>query len=42
MGDDFLVRPRLSRIHYRDHFFHYPLKPVEALIGWAPGRRFAS
>ena len=33
MGDDFLVRPRLSRIHYRDHFFHYPLKPVEALIG---------
>jgi protoporphyrinogen oxidase len=36
MGDDFLVRPRLSRIHYRDHFFHYPLKPVEALIGLGP------
>jgi protoporphyrinogen oxidase len=36
MGDDFLVRPRLSRIHYNDHFFHYPLKPVEALIGLGP------
>jgi protoporphyrinogen oxidase len=36
MGDDFLVRPRLSRIHYRDHFFHYPLKPVEALMGLGP------
>jgi protoporphyrinogen oxidase len=36
MGDDFLVRPRLSRIHYRDTFFHYPLKPVEALIGLGP------
>ena len=36
MGDDFLVRPRLSRIHYRDTFFHYPLKPVEALAGLGP------
>jgi protoporphyrinogen oxidase len=36
MGDDFLVRPRLSRIHYNDRFFHYPLKPVEALIGLGP------
>ncbi|MGH7565819.1 MAG: NAD(P)/FAD-dependent oxidoreductase [Gemmatimonadota bacterium] len=36
MGDDFLLRPRLSRIHYNDHFFHYPLKPVEALIGLGP------
>ena len=22
MGDDFLLRPRLSRIHYNDRFFH--------------------
>ena len=36
MGDDFLLRPRLSRIHYNDRFFHYPLKPVEALIGLGP------
>ena len=36
MGDDFLVRPRLSRIHYNDRFFHYPLKPVEALLGLGP------
>jgi protoporphyrinogen oxidase len=36
MGEDFLVRPRLSRIHYNDRFFHYPLKPVEALIGLGP------
>ena len=36
MGGDFLVRPRLSRIHYNDRFFHYPLKPVEALIGLGP------
>ena len=36
MGEDFLVRPRLSRIHYNDRFFHYPLKPVEALLGLGP------
>ena len=36
MGDDFLLRPRLSRIHYNDRFFHYPLKPMEALIGLGP------
>ena len=36
MGDDFMVRPRLSRIHYNDRFFHYPLKPVEALLGLGP------
>jgi len=40
MGDDFLVRPRLSRIHYNDHFFHYPLKPVEALVGLGPLEAF--
>jgi protoporphyrinogen oxidase len=40
MGDDFLVRPRLSRIHYDDRFFHYPLKPIEALIGLGPWESF--
>jgi protoporphyrinogen oxidase len=33
LGDDFLVRSRLSRIHYRGHFFHYPLRPLDALAG---------
>ncbi len=33
MGDDFLRRPRLSRIFYNDKFFHYPLKPFNALMG---------
>lgn len=31
LGDDLLVRPRLSRIFYRGKFFDYPLKPVNAL-----------
>jgi protoporphyrinogen oxidase len=31
MGDDFLLRNRLSRIYYQKKFFHYPLKPVNAL-----------
>lgn len=33
MGDDFLARPRLSRIYYRDRFFDYPLRPTNALLG---------
>ncbi|RMF57900.1 MAG: NAD(P)/FAD-dependent oxidoreductase [Calditrichaeota bacterium] len=36
LGEDFLVRPRLSRIHYRGHFFDYPLKALNALIGLGP------
>jgi protoporphyrinogen oxidase len=31
LGDDFLCRPRLSRIFYRGRFFHYPLRPLETL-----------
>jgi protoporphyrinogen oxidase len=31
MPDDFLVRPRLSRIFYKEKFFDYPLKPMNAL-----------
>ena len=33
LGEEFLERPRLSRIHYRGHFFDYPLRPVNALRG---------
>src|SRR5205809_40840 len=33
LGGDFLLRPRLSRIFYRGHFFDYPLKPLNALFG---------
>lgn len=31
LPDDFLERPRLSRIFYRDKFYAYPLKAFEAL-----------
>jgi protoporphyrinogen oxidase len=30
---DFLRRPRLSRIYYRQRFFQYPLRPANALAG---------
>ncbi len=33
LPDDFLKRPRLSRIYYNNRFFHYPLKPANALAG---------
>ena len=33
LGDDFLRRPRLSRIYYNGKFFDYPLKPLNALTG---------
>ena len=36
LGDDFLRRPRLSRIFYKNKYFHYPLKPLNALIGLGP------
>lgn len=31
LHDDFIQRPRLSRIFYRGRFFHYPLKPLNAV-----------
>lgn len=31
LADDFLLRPRLSRIYYDKAFFDYPLKPMNAL-----------
>ncbi len=33
LGPDFIERPRLSRIHYRGHFYDYPLRPLNALSG---------
>lgn len=34
--EDFLKRPRMSRIFYREKFFDYPLKPLNALFGLGP------
>ena len=36
LDDEFLSRPRLSRIYYRGKFFDYPLKPVNALLALGP------
>ena len=36
LGDDLLLRPRLSRIYYRRKFFNYPLKPLNALCQIGP------
>ena len=33
LGEEFLRRPRLSRIYYRGRFFKYPLKALDALAG---------
>jgi protoporphyrinogen oxidase len=33
LKDDFLKRPRLSRIYYNQKFFNYPLKPFNAVRG---------
>ena len=35
-SDQFITRPRLSRIYYDRKFFHYPLKPADALINLGP------
>jgi protoporphyrinogen oxidase len=40
LGEKFLVRPRMSRIHYRNHFFDYPLRPLNALAGLGPVEAF--
>ena len=34
LGDDLLVRPRLSRIYYDRKFFNYPLNLMNALTGF--------
>jgi protoporphyrinogen oxidase len=33
LGTELIDVPRLSRIHYRGKYFHYPLKATEALLG---------
>ncbi len=38
LGDQFLTRPRLSRIYYNRKFFHYPLKPLDAFSKLGPIR----
>jgi protoporphyrinogen oxidase len=40
LREDFLVRPRLSRIYYRESFFDYPLKAFNALSGLGPLEAF--
>src|SRR5579864_7774486 len=32
LGDQFITRSRMSRIFYNHKFFHYPLKPADALL----------
>jgi protoporphyrinogen oxidase len=36
LGPDLLLRPRLSRIYYRNTFFHYPLQALDTLRGLGP------
>ena len=38
LGDQFLTRSRMSRIYYDRKFFHYPLKPADALLKLGPIR----
>ncbi|MFO0907078.1 MAG: NAD(P)/FAD-dependent oxidoreductase [Isosphaeraceae bacterium] len=38
LGDQFITRPRLSRIYYDGKFFDYPLRPMNALMGLGPFR----
>ena len=33
LGEDLLLRPRLSRIYYDRRFFFYPIRPFNALFG---------
>jgi len=33
LAEGFIKRPRLSRIFYRGKLFHYPLKPLNAMMG---------
>jgi protoporphyrinogen oxidase len=42
VGDDFSIVRRLTRIQYRGKFFHYPLRPVNALFGLGPVTSAAS
>ncbi len=36
LGEDFLLRPRQSRIYYRGRFFSYPIRAMDAFAGLGP------
>ena len=36
LGDEFLTRPRLSRIYYQGKFYNYPIKLVNTLLNLGP------
>ena len=36
LGQDFLQRPRLSRIYYNRRFFYYPLRLLDTLLKLGP------
>ncbi len=36
LGDEFLTRPRLSRIYYQGKFYNYPIKLVNTLMNLGP------
>jgi protoporphyrinogen oxidase len=38
LGDELIVRSRLSRIYYDRKFFDYPLRPVDAFLKLGPAR----
>jgi protoporphyrinogen oxidase len=38
LGDQLITRSRMSRIFYNRKFFHYPLKPLDALLKLGPWR----
>jgi hypothetical protein len=40
LGEDLRLQSRLSRIHYRGHFFDYPLQAFNALTGLGPVEAF--
>ena len=40
LGEEFLLRPRVSRICYNQRLFDYPLKPMNALAGLGPLESF--
>ena len=39
-ADDFLIRPRKSRIFYKGKYYDYPLRPVNALVNLGPREAF--
>ena len=42
LPNDFLQRPRMSRIFYRSKYYDYPLKPMNALLNMGPYNRYGS